>query len=931
MSETPAEPSLGNPFEKDTLDDENGSGNPFHDYDGSRDSDENNPFRETDDDEDLEILIPSLDDNLNNVISNPFEKEKPTPSLIKAPTDEIEQVIENVNLTYRARTDAAVIASLEKEVFELSEHDIKLKLLIEFQGEDEKKSFERVQIMKNQLKSITNTLNQTIQKNEKAYVQHQSEIDGINDLLKSAMRHAYETRRKIGSMKRVSRSPLLIVSKQRNLKNARATREILHGIKTMIQLEQTLNDLLRTSDFTQAIKLMLNCRDIAESYKQFPCCFKLSTRFTNTSETAIASLDTILCSLVSNYDEIRFTSLVEAYELLKIPPGLVMDKINQLTKDSLQNCFNKVTARGMFPNEEDQADIENPNETPEDQCNKLAIFASIVWQILTAYTSIQSFYRKSDTAVRDLAFCKLSQRKNAIWELVQKNCCNLIRPDTFSNTDYTTLLHILTIVKRLTEIGYEFCQSDSNALQDFLKESASMFFADFHNRKVEELLLFLTQESWEPCPLRQNFEFTQLKEFELLTRRSKSRSKTGSGTSSSSNIRYLGSRNDPFDKESIAKGLINSHDDDIDVSDEEDPDLLADVVIEDEDDRQAIDEASNNRANFSVIMTNTAITVLRLCGQYLQMAAVLQSVGLQVIQGITVLYEVYLWSVHRFFTNRERFHSGVLGLTESKFLQMIGGHCGNVDFSAQNFWGLGNRIVAVESVRNLAKEFTKLKPYLESYIPENRIMILSRFYTNSIQTVPQEVMTMTLAPFCSDALDNKEIYSDIAATKWDGSTISDISSRYVERIGCQVERIKRTIKRIGRNLRISSELHEIIWIEVARAIGEMLVGGYSQVSKMSAEGRAQMNFDYQQCLHRLELISGIKSPPAIRTYTETFIRAFYLTEDELNKFIETDTMFGAKTLQALVRQSGASLSQKTRTRFIQIIERNKTSSRTGLS
>jgi len=46
MSETPAEPSLGNPFEKDTLDDENGSGNPFHDYDGSRDSDENNPFRE---------------------------------------------------------------------------------------------------------------------------------------------------------------------------------------------------------------------------------------------------------------------------------------------------------------------------------------------------------------------------------------------------------------------------------------------------------------------------------------------------------------------------------------------------------------------------------------------------------------------------------------------------------------------------------------------------------------------------------------------------------------------------------------------------------------------------------------------------------------------------------------------------------------------
>ena len=46
MSETPVEPSPGNPFGEDTLDDENGSGNPFHGSDGSRDSDQNNPFRE---------------------------------------------------------------------------------------------------------------------------------------------------------------------------------------------------------------------------------------------------------------------------------------------------------------------------------------------------------------------------------------------------------------------------------------------------------------------------------------------------------------------------------------------------------------------------------------------------------------------------------------------------------------------------------------------------------------------------------------------------------------------------------------------------------------------------------------------------------------------------------------------------------------------
>ena len=71
---------------------------------------------------------------------------------------------------------------------------------------------------------------------------------------------------------------------------------------------------------------------------------------------------------------------------------------------------------------------------------------------------------------------------------------------------------------------------------------------------------------------------------------------------------------------------------------------------------------------------------------------------------------------------------------------------------------------------------------------------------------------MTLSPFCNDVLETSEIFSDIAATKWDTSTISDVSSKYVDRLARQMEKIKRTIQRIGRNLRISSQLYEIIWV-----------------------------------------------------------------------------------------------------------------------
>jgi len=44
-----------------------------------------------------------------------------------------------------------------------------------------------------------------------------------------------------------------------------------------------------------------------------------------------------------------------------------------------------------------------------------------------------------------------------------------------------------------------------------MKDSALSFFNTFHNQKLEELQLFLTQEAWEPCPVRHDFDYTQLK------------------------------------------------------------------------------------------------------------------------------------------------------------------------------------------------------------------------------------------------------------------------------------------------------------------------------------------------------------------------------------------------------------------------------------
>jgi len=126
---------------------------------------------------------------------------------------------------------------------------------------------------------------------------------------------------------------------------------------------------------------------------------------------------------------------------------------------------------------------------------------------------------------------------------------------------------------------------------------------------------------------------------------------------------------------------------------------------------------------FSVIMTNTAVTVLRFCGLYVQMADALRPVASEVIQGLTSLYDLYLYSVYQFYSEKDKCGAEKLEATIARICetsQFLPTTSGFVDFSAENFWGLGNRVVAIESVLNLAGQISGLKPYLDSCLPDSR-------------------------------------------------------------------------------------------------------------------------------------------------------------------------------------------------------------------
>jgi len=124
------------------------------------------------------------------------------------------------------------------------------------------------------------------------------------------------------------------------------------------------------------------------------------------------------------------------------------------------------------------------------------------------------------------------------------------------------------------------------------------------------------------------------------------------------------------------------------------------------------------------------------------MADALRPVAFEVIRGLCSLYDVYIYAVFQFFTEKVR-DSGKLGLTIKRIesdlaqheLEKIGGF---VDFSPDNFWGLGNRIVAIESLLNISSQMERIRPLLEKIIPENRKLFFQTFFTNAVKVVPKE-------------------------------------------------------------------------------------------------------------------------------------------------------------------------------------------------
>ncbi|XP_077862394.1 syndetin-like [Saccoglossus kowalevskii] len=234
-------------------------------------------------------------------------------------------------------------------------------------------------------------------------------------------------------------------------------------------------------------------------------------------------------------------------------------------------------------------------------------------------------------------------------------------------------------------------------------------------------------------------------------------------------------------------------------------------------------------------------------------------------------------------------------------------------------FGLSERMVATESLLFLSEQFQFLQSHLESMIPPSKKPFLQQFYSQTV-IVAHELRIPVYRSVATKAIDFEQMIQMMTNVRWDIKEIMSQHNPYVDWLLQELQLFDLRIQEVARKVPLPQPVYYILWEHVIRLSNWTFVEGFACAKKCSNEGRALMQLDFQQFLMKLEKLTDIRPIPD-REYVETYIKAFYLTENDMEQWIRDHREYSTKQLTSLVTSGVTSLFQKkSRQKLVQVIE-----------
>ncbi|XP_078519783.1 syndetin [Lissotriton helveticus] len=865
--------------------------------------------------------------------------------------------------------------------------------------------------LKKQQAAVSKKVADLILEKQPSYVKELERVTSLQTSLQLAAVICTNGRRHLNVAKKgFTEASLGLLANQRKRQLLIGLLKSLRTIKTLQRTDVRMSEMLEEEDYPGAIQLCLECQKAASTFKHYSCISELNSKLQDTLEQIEEQLDVALSKICKNFDVNHYTKVQEAYRLLG-KTQTAMDQLHMHFTQAIHNTVFQVVL-GYVELCAGNTDTKFQKLQYKDLCTHITSDSYIpclgdlckaLWEVMLSYYRTMEWHEKHDSGettpvsdgnnvigTEETAFDrnyvkkKLEHGLTRIWQDVQLKVKTYLLGTDMSIFKYDDFIFVLDIISRLMQVGEEFCGSKSEVLQESIRKQSVNYFKNYHRTRLEELRMFLENETWELCPVKYNFSILQLHEFKFLGHsRSPSVSPSKQSSAAASTVLSLFEQycddGNPFEiqvdnkddetedvlasngyeSDELEKSAYQDYDSDSDVAEE----LKRDFVDEQTGDvpvksvsRETL--RSRKRSDYSLnkvnapILTNTTLNVIRLVGKYMQMMTILKPIAFDVIHCMSQLFDYYLYAVYTFFGRNDAFESTGLGLSSSRLrttLNRIQESLIDVEVSVDTtsthttseerkekvpnphlsplvvltssgtLYGLAERVVATESLVFLAEQFEFLQSHLDSVMPAAKKPFLQQFYSQTVSTA-SELRKPIYWIVAARAIDYEQMLLLMASVKWDVKEIMSQHNVYVDALLKEFDQFNKRLNDVSRQVRIPLPVSNILWEHCIRLANRTIVEGYANVKKCSNEGRALMQLDFQQFLMKLEKLTDIRPIPD-KEFVETYIKAYYLTENDMERWIKEHREYSTKQLTNLVNVClGSHINKKARQKLLAAID-----------
>ncbi|XP_061053771.1 syndetin isoform X1 [Eubalaena glacialis] len=910
------------------------------------------------------------------------------------------------------QAEQELINSIEQVYFSMDSFDIvkyeleKLPPVLNLQELEEYRDK-----LKQQQAAVSKKVADLILEKQPAYVKELERVTSLQTGLQLAAVICTNGRRHLNIAKEgFTQASLGLLANQRKRQLLIGLLKSLRTIKTLQRTDVRLSEMLEEEDYPGAIQLCLECQKAASTFKHYSCISELNSKLQDTLEQIEEQLDVALSKICKNFDINHYTKVQQAYRLLG-KTQTAMDQLHMHFTQAIHNTVFQVVlgyvelCAGNTDTKFQKLQYKDlcTHVTPDSYIPCLADLCKALWEVMLSYYRTMEWHEKHDSEDttsasegsnmmgteetnfdRGYIKKKLEHGLTRIWQDVQLKVKTYLLGTDLSIFKYDDFIFVLDIISRLMQVGEEFCGSKSEVLQESIRKQSVNYFKNYHRTRLDELRMFLENETWELCPVKSNFSILQLHEFKFMEQsRSPSVSPSKQPSSTSSKMvtlfeQYCSGGNpfeiqadhkdeetedvlasNGYESDEQEKSAYQEYDSDSDVPEE----LKQDYVDEQTGDAPVKSVSretlkSRKKSDYSLnkvnapILTNTTLNVIRLVGKYMQMMNILKPIAFDVIHFMSQLFDYYLYAIYTFFGRNDSLESTGLGLSSSRLrttLNRIQESLIDLEVSADptatltaaeerkekvpsphlshlvvltfgdTLYGLAERVVATESLVFLAEQFEFLQPHLDAVMPAVKKPFLQQFYSQTVSTA-SELRKPIYWIVAGKAIDYEQMLLLMANVKWDVKEIMSQHNIYVDALLKEFEQFNTRLNEVSKRVRIPLAVSNILWEHCIRLANRTIVEGYANVKKCSNEGRALMQLDFQQFLMKLEKLTDIRPIPD-KEFVETYIKAYYLTENDMERWIKEHREYSSKQLTNLVNVClGSHINKKARQKLLSAID-----------